>query len=375
MFQSPSKLAIFAISMKNWYYIVFVVLMSFNSCVTQEGVTSISQSGKFKITTIQLRGAAFSSPIQIGYNSVVLGTHRSSIYFLTPDSIMNMFRTKFWVHATPAIVYDSLVTIGSYDGNMYFFNEKGELQKKLNPGGRIFTNPVQLDSLWMVFATGLKGLCYYNIFTDSLFTSKISRLTHGSPTVLGNKRVCVGSNDKTLYFFDELGNKLSSFKTGGWIMHSKPMVQSDSVVVVGSYDNNIYSVSSSGRKLWSFETNGKIHASPQQFSNGNIICGSFDKNIYVLNKDGQIVNYVETGNKVISSAAIINGKYAVVGSYDGYLYVIDAEGKVLDTIPIGGKVFSSPISLDDGSIFCATMNGRALFIRMADYSAPSSQKL
>ena len=362
--------------MKTWHYIVVVVFLILSSCVTHEGLISMSSSGKFQITTIQLKGAVFSSPIQVGYNSVVLGTHRRSIYFLTPDSIMNMFRTKFWVHATPAIVYDSLVSIGSYDGNMYFFNQRGDLKKKVRPGGRIFTNPVQLDSLWMVFATGLKGLCYYNLATDSLFSSKINHLTHGSPMVLGDKEVCVGSNDKTLYFFDKVGNILSSYKTGGWIMHSKPMAQCDSVVVVGSYDNNIYSVSSSGRKLWSFETNGKIHASPQQFSNGNIICGSFDKNIYVLNKDGQIVNYVETGNKVISSAAIINGKYAVVGSYDGYLYVIDAEGKVLDTIPIGGKVFSSPISLDDGSIFCATMKGSAMFIRLADYyNTPSSQKL
>lgn len=361
--------------MKYWHYIVLLVLVFLSSCVSHEGLISISNRGKFHITTIQLKGAVFSSPIQVGYNSVALGTHRRSIYFLTPDSIMNMFRTKFWVHATPAIVYDSLVSIGSYDGNMYFFNEKGELQKKVRPGGRIFTNPVQIDSLWIAFATGLKGLCYYNFVIDSLFFSKINRLTHGSPMVLGNRQVCVGSNDKTLYFFDKVGNMLSSYKTDGWIMHSKPMVQSDSVVVVGSYDNNIYSVTSSGRLLWAFKTNGKIHASPQQFSNGNIVCGSFDKNIYVLDKNGNEVGRVETGDKVISSAAIVDGKYAVVGSCDGNLYIIDAKGEMLDSVPVGGRIFSSPISLSDGSIFCATMKGSAMFIRLADYKTPSSQKL
>lgn len=361
--------------MKYWLYIVFLVFVFLSSCISKEGLVSISSSGKFQITTIQLKGAVFSSPIQVGYNSVVLGTHRHSIYFLTPDSIMKMFRTKFWVHATPAIVCDSLVSIGSYDGNMYFFNQRGDLKKKVSPGGRIFTNPVQLDSHWMAFATGLKGLCYYNFATDSLFFSKISRLTHGSPMVLGDRQVCVGSNDKTLYFFDKVGTMLSSYKTRGWIMHSKPMAQSDSVVVVGSYDKNIYSVSSSGRLLWTFKTKGKIHASPQQFSNGNIVCGSFDNNIYVLDENGNEVGRVETGDKVISSAAIIDGKYAVVGSCDGNLYIIDAKANVLDSVPVGGRIFASPISLSDGSIFCATMKGNAMFIRLANYKTPSSQRL
>ena len=53
---------------------------------------------------------------------------------------------------------------------------------------------------------------------------------------------------------------------------------------------------------------------------------------------------------------------AVVGSYDKYLYVVRSNGELIRKIFIGGKIFSSPIILDDGTIFCATTNGKAVFV-------------
>ncbi|MCQ2960316.1 MAG: PQQ-binding-like beta-propeller repeat protein [Bacteroidales bacterium] len=356
--------------MKRLFFILFSLCLF--ACTSQEGLVSVSQQGNLKVTSIQLKGAAYSTPVKTANNTVVLGTHKRSVYFLTEDSIKQQYKTNFWVHATPAIVYDSLISIGSYDGNMYFFNEDGELQKTLRPGGRIFTNSVQLDSLWMVFATGFKGLWYYNMNADSLFFLQIKKLTHGSPTVFGNNLVCVGSNDKKMYIFDKVGNLMSTFKTDGWIMHSKALPQSDSVIVFGSYDNSLYSISTSGSLKWRFQTNGKIHGSPQQFDNGNIICGSFDKHIYVLNGTGQKISEIQTGKRVVSSAAIVNGKYAVIGSYDKCLYLIDSNGELLEKIDIGGKIFSSPIVVDSNTIFCATTNGKAVYIT---YNKPSSQKL
>jgi len=259
--------------MKQLLLSITTIILFATSCATHEGVVTKSSQGDFEITEIAIKGAAYSTPIKTKDNTVVLGTHKKSLYFLTADSIKKIFRTKLWIHATPEIVYDTLISIGSYDGNMYFFTEDGELQKTIRPGGRIFTNPVQLDSLWMSFATAFKGLWFYNLHADSLFLAKIDKFTHGSPTVFDNNKVCIGSNDKKMHFYDHVGNTLSTFTTNGWIMHSKALVQSDSVVVFGSYDNNLYSVSSSGNLQWSFATQGKIHASPQQFSNGNIICG------------------------------------------------------------------------------------------------------
>ncbi len=372
------------------FLFILSLLFLIVSCCSQEGlVTREAISGttvendlerRFdcQATTIQLKGAAYSTPITTDGHTVVIGTHKRSIYFLSheedsnqtddqyqyigKDSIQTIFRTKFWVHATPSMVYDSLVAIGSYDGNLYFFDKHGELQNKIRPKGRIFTNPEQLNTNWIVFGIGYKGLRYYNKQTDSSFTAKTKKLTHGSPTVLRNGSICIGSNDKNIYFFDENGNKISTYKTNGWIMHSKALPLSDSIVVIGSYDNNLYAVSYSGNLLWKYQTDGKIHASPKQFSNGNIICGSFDKNIYVIDSSGQEIAKIPTKKRVVSSATIL-GQYAVVGSYDKNLYIISDKGTLAAKIPLGGKIFSSPIILNDNTIFCATTNGKAVFIK------------
>lgn len=348
--------------MKNKIFIAACLLVYPILCVAQ-GVSNISEN-----KTIMIKGAAYSTPIKTDDNRVVIATHKRSIYFLQCDEstqskpiVASQYHTKFWVHATPSIVYDSLVAIGSYDGNFYFFNQQGVLQKKIRPKGRIYTNPEQLNHDWIVFGVGYKGLRYYNLATDSIFTAKTRKLTHGSPTVLGNGAVCIGSNDKNIYFFDDEGKRISTYKTKGWIMHSKALPLSDTTIVIGSYDNNLYAVSSSGNLLWKYQTKGKIHASPKQFANGNIICGSFDKHIYVLNEFGEKIASVETGKRVVSSACIY-GDMAVVGSYDGNLYFITSQGKLVDTVQLGGKIFSSPIVMDDGTIFCATTNGKAVFV-------------
>lgn len=344
-------------------YILFVTLFCFTSCATNEGMVTKSTTDDYEITTIQIRGAAFSTPIKTKDNVVVLGTHKRSIYFLTPDSIKNAFRTKLWVHATPAIVYDSLIAIGSYDGNLYFFNQEGVLQDKLRKCGRIYTNPVQVNSDWISFATGFRGLWLYNKNTDSLHLSKLKKLTHGSPTMLNNGEICIGSNDGIMYFFDKQGNIQNKFKTNGWIMHSKPYPLSDSTIVFGSYDHHLYAITATGHELWEFPTQGKIHASPQQFADGNIICGSFDGNIYIVDNNGKQVGVVKTDRDVISSAAIYNDTNAVVGSFDKFLYFIDSKGNLQQKIFLDGEIFSSPIVLDDGTIFCATTNGKAVFIK------------
>lgn len=339
-------------------------MLVISSCASHEGLISLTQTDNYEVKSIRIKGATYSTPIKSDEKTVVFGTHKKSIYFINEDSIKSVFRTKFWIHATPEIVFDSLISLGSYDGNLYFFNRNGELKKKTRPHCNIYSNAVQLDSVWIAFATAFKGLTFYNILTDSSFCQKLQKFTHGSPTLLNDNTFCVGSNDGKMYFLDKIGNILSTFSAQGWIMHSKAMLQNDSSIVFGSYDKNLYSITSTGQLLWKFSTNGKIHASPQQFTNGNIVCGSFDKNIYITDKNGKLVNKISTNKKVVSSATINNIGYAAIGSYDTYLYIIDELGKLIQKIPLGGKIFSSPIFIDDNTVFCATTNGKACFIKL-----------
>ncbi len=335
-----------------------------SSCATHEGFVSLTTTDNYEVKTIQIKGATYSTPIKSDDKTIVFGTHKKSIYFINEDSIKSVYRTKLWIHATPEIVFDTLISLGSYDGNLYFLSKDGKLEKKFRPHCRIYSNAVQLDSMWIAFATAFKGITFYNFLTDSTFCKKLPKFTHGSPLLLNNNNFCIGSNDGVMYFFDKIGNIISTFSTDGWIMHSKAFKQNDSTIVFGSYDNNLYSISSAGRLLWKFPTNGKIHASPQQFSNGNIVCGSFDNNIYITDKNGKLINKISTDKKVVSSATINSQDYAAVGSYDKHLYVFDNSGKLVNKIPLGGKIFSSPLFIDDNIIFCATTNGKACFVKL-----------
>lgn len=348
--------------LKIWHVIILLVCMV--SCATHEGVFSFASNDNYTVKTFRIKGATYSTPIKSDDNTVVFGTHKKSVYFINEDSIKSVYRTKLWIHATPELVFDSLISLGSYDGNLYFFNRNGKLEKNFRPHCRIYSNAVQLDSVWIAFATAFKGITFYNFLTDSTFCKKLPKFTHGSPLLLNGNSFCIGSNDGVMYFFDKIGNIFSRFSTDGWIMHSKAFKQNDSTIVFGSYDNNLYSISTSSDLVWKFSTNGKIHASPQQFSNGNIVCGSFDKNIYIIDRNGKLVNKIPTDKKVVSSATINGQEYAAVGSYDKHLYVFDNLGKLLTKIPLGGKIFSSPIFIDDNVIFCATTNGKACFIEL-----------
>lgn len=338
--------------------------MCIASCATHEGMISINSTNDYEVKTIRIKGATYSTPIKSNDRTVVFGTHKKSIYFINEDSIKSVYHTKLWIHATPEMVFDSLISLGSYDGNLYFFNKDGKLEKRVRPHCRIYSNAVQLDSAWIAFATAFKGFTFYNIVTDSIFCKKLPKFTHGSPLLINNTTVCIGSNDGKMYFFDKIGDIISTFSTNGWIMHSKALQQNDSTIIFGSYDNNLYSITTTGQLLWKFATNGKIHASPQQFPNGNIVCGSFDNNIYITDKNGTLVNTIQTDKKVISSAAINNQGFAAVGSYDKHIYIFDDSGKLLQKIPLGGKIFSSPIFINDDVIFCATTNGKACFVKL-----------
>src|SRR5690606_35999951 len=185
-----------------------------------------------------------------------------------------------WIHATPAPIFDSLVSIGSYDGNMYVFNENGVLQTQFKPGGIIFTNTVQADSSTLVFGTNKGVVKFYNFFDETytdFFTKK--RMTHGSPVLLSNNSIAIGSNDKFLYILNKDGLMQNKFKTNGWIMHSKPLEVANELISFGSYDKHLYTITKDAELVWKFAAKGKIHASPRLTQEGNIVFGSFDKHI------------------------------------------------------------------------------------------------
>ncbi|MDR1762143.1 MAG: hypothetical protein LBR55_06810 [Bacteroidales bacterium] len=323
-----------------------------------------AQTPSYSVQSVPIRGAVYSSLLSTKNNNVVIGSHKRRIYFFDEHgTIQQEFRTKLWVHATPAIVSDSLIAIGSYDGHIYFFNEQGVLKNKISPGGRIFTNLAQIDSTTVMFGTGKKKIVFYNLLTHALNFEKTNKLTHGSPVVLSNRFTCIGSNDKHLYIFNDHKELVTRYRTNDWIMHSKALELPNLSVVFGCYDKNIYNIDLQGNTLWKLETKGRIHASPRKIDDEKIVVGSFDKHIYILNCAGKLLRSIPTKKRIVSSAVITPDKKIVIGSYDKHIYILNENGDIEQKIPAGGKIFSTPTVLSNGTIVCATTNGKVLFIR------------
>lgn len=247
---------------------------------------SIAQNSNYAVQqTIPIRGAVYSSLLATENNNVVIGSHKSRIYFFNNlGEKLQEFHTKMWVHATPSIVNDSLVSLASYDGRVYFFNENGVLKRSIKPGGRVFTNLAQVDSSTAVYGTERRKIVFYNLLNNSSQVFKTKGITHGSPVVFSNKFSCIGSNDKHLYIFNEKKELSTRYKTNGWIMHSKPLEIDSNSIVLASYDKNIYSIDLEGRTNWKFATKGKVHASPRKIDNEKFVVGSFDKHIYIIDR-------------------------------------------------------------------------------------------
>ena len=78
----------------------------------------------------------------------------------------------------------------------------------------------------------------------------------------------------------EPGDKIWSFKTGGWV--TSPAIESDGTIYVGSDDNNLYAINPDGSKKWAYATNGVVYSSPAIGSDGTLYFGSDDGYFYAI---------------------------------------------------------------------------------------------
>ena len=118
----------------------------------------------------------------------------------------------------------------------------------------------------------------------------------------------------------EPGDKIWSFKTGGWV--TSPAIESDGTIYVGSQDNNLYAINPDGSQKWAFKTGNGVHGSPTIGSDGTIYVGSWDQYLYAIKPDGKRKWRFRAGDFVRSSPAIGSDGTLYVGSDDGYLYAI-----------------------------------------------------
>jgi len=318
------------------------------------------------IKIIKLEKAIFSSPAATWNDHVIVGSHDKCIYFFNKKGdLIKKFETRGWVHASPTILPDSSIAIGSYDGYIYFFNTMGELKEKIKPAkGSLFTSVIDFHSRFLVYGSNKKGIVFFNKEDSTSHIYPVKRWVHGTPSIVNDDKLAIGSNDKHIYIFDRDANLITKVKTRGWIMHSAPVSISKKSFAFGSYDKKLYIYNLEEDKMKSFKTKGRIHSTPLKTKDSRIVFGSFDRFIYFLKPDGTLFKKYKTRKKVVSSAVSINDSIIVIGSYDRNLYFFSNEGVLLGSYKTKGRIFSTPIVLSNNTIVVCTTNGYIEYLKV-----------
>ena len=245
-----------------------------------------------------------------------------------------------WDYFTSSpVIADSMVIVGSGDGNVYAFDAaSGDERWRVRTGGRVRSSPAVAD-----------GVVY------------------------------VGSADGFLYAIGlEMGGLLWRFETDGVsntsaefgfdrkTIQSSPSVV-DGTVYFGSRDGGTYAIDASSRKLrWRYDHTTPWVISSPAISDGSMFSGTSD-GLYVHSlsiETGEENWRFETGTRVFSSPAI-SGDVLYVGTHSRRLLALGtADGSLLWDLRFGGAIMSSPVVYRD-HIYVGSDDGAVYSIRLA----------
>ena len=245
-----------------------------------------------------------------------------------------------WDYFTSSpVIADSMVIVGSGDGNVYAFDAaSGEEHWRVKTGGRVRSSPA-----------------------------------------VANGVVYVGSADGFLYAIGlEMGGLLWRFETDGVsntssefgfdrkTIQSSPSV-ADGTVYFGSRDGGTYGVdASSGRLRWRYDHTTPWVISSPAISNGSLFSSTSD-GLYVHSlsvETGEENWRFETGVRVFSSPAV-SGDVLYVGTHSRRLLALEAaSGSLLWDLKFGGAVMSSPV-VDGDHIYVGSDDGGVYSVRLA----------
>ncbi|MEI6840836.1 MAG: PQQ-binding-like beta-propeller repeat protein [Methanomicrobiales archaeon] len=326
------------------------------------------------------------------------------------------------ISSSPAVV-DGVVYVGSWDDNLYAFNETtGAFLWKYNttetPNPYVSSSPAVVDGVVYIGGARSKiqaidadtgallwkyttseqyitraevssspavanGVVYVGNYDSNIYAFNTStgdllwNYTIGnekgfwSSPAVANGAVYAGCYDGKLYALDAgTGTPLWNYTTGGQVW-SSPAV-ANGVVYFGSNDNNLYALdAATGALRWNYTTNGGVRSSPAVV-NGVVYVGSSDNNLYALDAaTGALRWNYKTGDIVRSSPAVANG-VVYFGSWDTNLYALEVStGTLLWKYKTGGPVVSSP-AVANGAVYVGSRDGNLYAIGTSPKKPPAS---
>ena len=212
--------------------------------------------------------------------------------------------------SSPAVGADGQLYFGTFNGQFWCVNARGETDWKLSTGMEIWSSP----------AVGSNGVVYF------------------------------GCRDRHLYAVTPDGRRQWRFKTGGWV-DASPAIGTDGTIYFGSWDTNFYAVSPEGKELWRRPTGGPIVSSAAIARDGTIYFGSHDGVLRALTPLGEEFWSFATGGPILSSPALDEAGRVYFTSVDGFFYVVDVEARLVWKTRTGSAGIGSPMLDPAGRIF------------------------
>jgi outer membrane protein assembly factor BamB len=200
-------------------------------------------SAKFEAT-----GAIYASPLIMADGTVVVGSLDSYVYFLNPDATEKArFKTGDWILSSPAMQSDGTIVVASADQKMYFINPDATLKTTVS--------------------------------TASIGVS--------APLVLPDDGVVYGSSDHSIYFLNADGSARARFETGGQVL-SQPALLADGTVAAGSDDGHLYFLNpATGQPGAAIELGGGRLTTALPLPDGGVVIGA-GKTEYFLNSQHEV---------------------------------------------------------------------------------------
>jgi outer membrane protein assembly factor BamB len=310
-------------------------------------------------------------------------------------------QTEGAVRSSPTIV-DSLVLIGSSDGNLYALDANTGSEKWRFRADSAVASTAAVSS-GRVFFSSYKGTFYAVALADGTLLWKTQfgpdaprayehetgehPATFNADYILSsaavlNDTVVAGGGDGLVYAFNTKSGSLRwKFRTNGRV-RSSPAISS-SVVYAGSYDGSLYAIDfSSGKLIWRYDTKGRslnsadfgfdrrsILSSPA-VSDGVVYVGSRDAHLYAVDAAKGtlkwIVDYEKDNMTWVVSSPAVRGQVVYSGTSDGHF--VDAiratDGQELWRFDMPSRVLSSPV-LAGSALYVTNQSGSLYAIDLA----------
>jgi WD40 repeat protein len=248
--------------------------------------------------------------------------------------------------------------VGSWDGNLYLLNGRGEELWRHDLGGSVHDVAMSPEGEYVAAVSYIYDETTVHLFTREgreLWSLRIPMLARGVD-VDHDGRVAVASYQGRIYLLGE-GNLLWNYTLEKSAYGAWDVVFAGDRIVAGDDNADIYVLSMEGEALSKTKVAARDYIyGVSATSAGYIAAATQNRGVY-LYKDGKMKWRKETGFSNYAVAISRDSELVAVGSWDKNLYIYSIEGELLLKHPVGDNV--NRLAFSGGRLIYGSSDGRA----------------